>query len=281
MSKMSQGSPNGAAAVADPYPIYTSTATVHGFDVDRKDGSRTNRLYSDRVDKNASLEDFVDGASHSGTVSTGTDHGMHDRSHHNRGNEASITNCLSERKSVVSSRSKQSDDAEKHHSNGNQNSPNEGSYLQGYGSFDESAPTASTSRSEKEQESESTTVATAISPVTEDTLDPWIGDGVKPLNPFEDPDFQRFGEPNRSLGLKRRSQLSEGGDSSDGFTGATRYSSEDERSLNGFGKARSNGNKGGEDVADPGHDEWLNHQNGQSLYQNFLDYEYPGIFADV
>ena len=154
-----------------------------------------------------------------------------------------------------------------------ENSPTEGSYLQGFddGSFAETEPATSTSMSERDHNTITTTVATACSlPRNEDVLGPWVSDNKKPLNPLNDPDFQRY-EGN----LKSRSQQSLGGDSPDGFNGIImRGGSDDEdKYRSGFGKGRMTDSDHGVKAAGAEKDSWVESR-------NFLDYDYPGNRGD-
>ena len=250
---MSQGSPNGAAAVADPYPIYTSSDKIHPqFKVDDKksgEWSRTNHLYSDR---NTGLVDFVDNSNllqHLEAVSIGINH-SNDRKNPNDENDSSVMSYPSEKKCVEVSRSENPDKDGKPCVNADQNSPVEESYLQGFDlSFVGSEPSFSTSQSDREHVCGTTA---PISPAIEDA-------------------FQSHGERNRRLSdLKQKMLLLEGGDSSNA---RGPYSNDDE---NRFGKARMNGHDENE-ISGSAPDQWMMiPHNGTSLHQDFMDYDYPG-----
>ncbi len=254
--KFSQGSSsNGAAAVADPLPIYSSTSRVHpGFEVDeRHQGKQANgEVINGTVDfaRNNSKPHShgISSGNHSGLASNMTEHarrGETDSRHDNQMVRAD-----------------------------GDNSPTESSYLRDFdnGSFGETEPTTSISNSDRDHQSETTTVATAMSPpANDDFMEPWVSNTNKPLNPFDDPDFQRY---EGNLGSRRQSF---GNDSPDGISNYHQGSSDEDKQqpvvFGGGGRACTT-NSGANKECRPSKDNLVDSV-------NFLDYNYPPGMAVI
>jgi len=246
--------------VADPVPIFTSTARVcPGFEVNAQHQEERERTYLDTRDfrenngaGKVSLYDSQTGNMNTGTHLTNGDFGG--GSEPRFGSTPHSTE--NEDKTVLVN-----DD----------NSPVESSYLKDFNdsSFTGNEPSILTSVSEKDQQqSEAEAVASDVLslPKTGSSMDPWINSNSKPLNPFNDPDFIRH-EKN----LTFRSQRSMGADSSDGITGNARSSSDEEKypAVFGYGGQLSS-------ISDSGGKSSRGEKNSWVESSNFMDYKYPG-----
>ena len=252
LSKMSQSSPNGAAAVADPYQIYsTAGASISsGREINEEvegDRSRTNRVHSDR---NVGLNEFVDDLDVDRGLTMGGYRSTWSGGSYNIGGDNS-TFSRSDTKPVESTRSNLSYNDHQHRDE-DQSSPIEESYLQGFDdiSFGDDDPPAS--QGEREPVSETTIVGASVSPATQEQ---------------------------ERLDLKRSRSL-EKGNRSGGVTVGIPYSHEDEGSWTGFGEVRGNG-QGSEKANSLGHREWGIPRKLQNTFQNLLDYDYPGNWVIV
>ena len=259
-NKFHQVSPNnGAAAVADPLPIFTSTTRVRsGFEVEVPEERLRTYLdtHSPRENDVAEKEPLHD--SRPSKATTG------------------VYSCASNgdfgRKSqpTFGATAHSVENKDKEDLVNDDNSPVESSYLQDFNdsSLAGNEPSISTSVSDKDYQQQSEAMASEVlsQPRTESGMDPWINSSNKPLNPFNDPDFIRY-----ERNLKFRSQRSMGADSSDGFVGNTRSSSDEEKypAVFGFGGGTSSISDSGGKSAKGEKDSWIESS-------NFMDYKYPG-----
>lgn len=255
--KLSQGSSsNGAAAVADPLPIYSSTSRVHpGFEVEERlqgkqaNGELINGTVDFTRDKSTPHTHGRTSETRSGLANNTSEHAQSGEADGRHGNRAALAG-------------------------GDNSSPTESSYLRDFdnGSFGETEPTTSASNSEQDHQSEATTVAAALSPppAKDDFMEPWVSNTKKPLNPFDDPDFQRY-ESNPGTGPQ-----SFGGDSPGGISNYHRGSGDEEVQqpvvFGGGGRACASGSGGGRKESRP--------SNNLVDSVNFLDYHYPPGMQD-